>query len=260
MDVPTQDYPELLKLLLDALIKKNFVHKWVISDDNDRGSILLKIIYTKPNSEPSGEVTRKSWIQRSEKQTKRSDSRFVKHLESKNLPLVTRTKSKTMDNYKHIELPRSSVNENSVSEQVISPIKCIMNSESPDSIDRVVLNTPPVPLTPESKLKQLSPTTTVEQAREPIKSIKSTSHVTSLSEEKSKLKNIRDNLCLQKTSAFLCQFCQTKGYLPYIDCPRVNEQRCFECYIQDDIMIRHLDCCKSHMLWDGQENNTYLNT
>ena len=94
MEVPTQDYPELLKILLDALVKKNFVHKWVISDDNDRGSILLKIIYTKPNSEPSGEVTRKSWIQRSEKQTKRSDSRFVKHLESKNVPLVIKLKVK----------------------------------------------------------------------------------------------------------------------------------------------------------------------
>ena len=55
MDVPTKDYPDILKLLLDALIKKNDLKKYALFDDNITGSILLKIQFTKPKIDPSGE-------------------------------------------------------------------------------------------------------------------------------------------------------------------------------------------------------------
>ena len=69
MDVPTQDYPELFMLLLDALIKKNCLKKYALFDDNITGSVLLKVHFTKPKIDPSGEVIHKSWVQRSDKQT-----------------------------------------------------------------------------------------------------------------------------------------------------------------------------------------------
>ena len=86
-------------LFIDALIKKNDLKKYALFDDNITGSILLKIQFTKPKIDPSGEVIHKSWVQRSEKQTQRSDNRFEKHLESKGASLITRSESKKMDNY-----------------------------------------------------------------------------------------------------------------------------------------------------------------
>ena len=265
MDVPTQDYPELLKLLLDTLIKQNCLKKYALFDDNTTGSVLLKVHFTKPKTDPSGEVTHKSWVQRSDKQTQRSDNRFSKHLESKGASLITRSKTKNSDSYQHVELPRDSETENCAhSEQVISPVKCVVDPPSPESLNRDILHTPPVPDSKQPLHRsvdiQASASATVELPKQPNKPAKSPSHSSkTISADRAKLKNIRDNLGKQKTALFPCDFCQMHGPLPYIDCPRTDEQRCYKCYVRDEIMIKHLDCCKNHMIWKGRQN-TYPNS
>ena len=269
MDVPTKDYPDILKLLLDALIKKNDLKKYALFDDNITGSILLKIQFTKPKIDPSGEVIHKSWVQRSEKQTQRSDNRFEKHLESKGASLITRSESKKMDSYQHVELPRNSETENCAhSEQVISPVKCVADPTSPDLLDRDIICTPPVPESKQTQpshgsvniqSSQASASTTVELPKERVKPAKPSHSSEIILAEKSKLKNIRDNLGKQKNALFSCEFCHMNGPLPYIDCPRRDEQRCYRCYVRTDIMNKHLDCCKNHTFWKGR-HNTYPNT
>ena len=125
MEIPTPDCPEMLKLVIEALFRDKRLKNWTVFDDNFDGHSVLKLKFTKPKSDTcTGEVLPQSWVMRSEKQTRRSNDRKLKHLDNQKAQLMTRSKTKDEKDYQHIELPRDLENE-SASEQVLSPVMCV---------------------------------------------------------------------------------------------------------------------------------------
>lgn len=260
MEIPTPDCPHMLKVVIEALFKDKCLKNWQVFDDNLDGDSVLKLKFTKLKSDASGEVLPQSWIMRSDKQTRRSNDRKIKHLDSQKAQLMTRSKTKDDNDYQHIELPRDLEIE-CASEQVLSPVMCDTGtSPEPDPLIRDTVNTSPDTCASTDKQSSYQPSVkSTHSARDQSRS-RSThkkpnqcddpSLLTYLVSEKNKLTDMRDKI--GRKANFNCDNCKKRGPLPYIDCCKIDLQFCYDCYTKSDNMLKHQRCYHKHMIWQGK--------
>ena len=259
MEIPTPECPDMLKLVIEALFREKVLKNWTVFDDNFDGDSVLKLKFTKQKSVTSGEILPQSWIMRSEKQTRRSNDRKLKHLDSQKAQLMTRSKTKNDNDHQHIELPRDLENE-CASEQVpISPVMCdAYTSPEPEPLIRDTVNTSPDACANINNQSSHQPSVKSTHSAKDHgrsesthrKSVKQGNEYSDpqkyLVSEKAKLTDMRDKI--GRKAQFDCDNCRKRGPLPYIDCCKIDLQFCFDCYTRSENMLKHQKCYYKHMI------------